>query len=299
MTFNYKEIWIILAKSFEAAFKWKLWKWLLTGSLGTLIGALTFGEKVLHLEPKRSILFSAITVFFLFSIRFFLIFFKESLKYFHQIYVNSVYGEAIIILKDNFATTHYYRKSPGHNDEEFMKSMMLFCNGLKEIYDKILKSDTSVSIKVPIRDISVREHTTLMNLTRDTKHISRDTQQYKEIKHTIIGNTPFSYCFSKVVNNSKDKAYINNKVNETENYNNTSRECYQNGKLPYNSELVYPIVSIINESKTNSICHGFICIDTIKSNAFKSKYDIAILEGVADGIYDLISERNNSINNQN
>ena len=298
MTFNYKEIWTILAKSFETSFNWKLWKWLLTGSLGTFISALTLGERIFHLEPKRSLVFATISIVCLFLIRFILIFFKESLKYFHQVYVNSVYGEAII-LKENFATTHYYRKSPGHNDEEFMKSMILFCNGLKEIYDRILKSETCVSIKVPIRDISVREHTTLMNLTRDTKHHSRDTQKYKNIKHTIIGNTSFSYCFSKVVNNSKEKAYINNKVNETENYNNTSRECYDNGILPYNSELVYPIVPLLNESKNNSICHGFICIDSIKQNAFRSKYDVAILEGVADGIYDLISERNNSINNQN
>jgi|JI7StandDraft_1071085.scaffolds.fasta_scaffold20616_4 hypothetical protein len=297
MTFNYKEIWTILAKSFEGSFKWKLWKWLLTGSIGALIGTLTFGEKIFHLDTQKSVLYACAFLAILFILRFVLIFIKESLKYFHQVYVNSVYGDAIIILKENFASTHYYRKSPGHNDDEFMKSMMLFCNGLKEIYDKILKSETSVSIKVPIRDTGVKEQTTLMNLTRDAKHISRDTQQYKDLKHTIIGNTPFSYCLSKVVNNSKEKAYINNKVNETENYNNTSRECYGDGKLPYNSELVYPIVPIINESKTNSICHGFICIDSVKQDAFKSKYDVAILEGVADGIYDLISERNNSINN--
>lgn len=299
MTFNYQKIWTLLAKSFGDSFKWKFWKWFLTGSLGTLVGALTLGEKVFHLEPKRSILFAVIFIVSLYIIRFILIFIKESLKYFHQVYVNSVYGDAIIILKDNFASTHYYRKSPGHNDDEFMKSMMLFCNGLKDIYDKILKSETSVSIKVPIRDMSVQEHTTLMNLTRDAKHVSRDTTIYRGIKHTIIGNTPFSYCFSKVVNNSKEKVYINNNVNKTENYNNTSRECYDNGILPYNSELVYPIVPIINQSKSNSICHGFICIDSIKQNAFKSKYDIAIIEGVADGIYDLISERNSSINKNN
>jgi hypothetical protein len=299
MTFNNREIWIILTKSFEASFKWKLWKWLLTGSLGTLIGTMTLGEKIFHLEPRRSIVFALISIACLFLIRFILIFFKESLKYFHQVYVNSVYGDAIIILKENFATTHYYRKSLEQNDEEFIKYMILFCNGLKEIYDKILKSETCVSIKVPIRDMGVQEHTTLMNLTRDVKHNSRDTQQYKDIKHTIIGNTSFSYCFSEVINNSKEKAYINNNVNKTENYNNTSRECYNNGILPYNSELVYPIVPILNESKNNSICHGFICIDSEKQNAFKSKYDVAILEGVADGIYDLISERNNSINNHN
>jgi hypothetical protein len=299
MTFNYKEIWTILGKSFKGSIKWRIWKWFITGSIGAFLGTLTVGEKLFHLDTKRSAFFGLLFLAILFILRFLLIFVKESLKYFHQVYVNSVYGEAIIILKDSFASTHFYRKTPGHNDEEFMKSMMLFCNSLKEIYDKIIKAETSVSIKVPIRDTGVQEQTILMNLTRDTKHFSRDTEKYKSIKHTIIGNTPFAYCFNKVINNASNKVYINNKVNETENYNNTSIDCYEDGKLPYNSELVFPIVPILNESKHNFICHGFICVDTIKKEAFKSKYDSAIIEGVADGIYDLISERNKSINHQN
>ena len=299
MTFNTKEIWTILGKSLQGSIKWKIWKWFVTGSIGALVGTLTIGERFFNIEPKRSVIFGIVFLVILFTLRFLLIFLKESLKYFHQVYVNSIYGDAIIILKESFASTHFYRKKPGHNDEEFIKSMILFCDNLKEIYDKIIKSNTSVSIKVPIRDTDVQEQTILMNLTRDTKHFSRDTEKYKSIKHTIIGNTPFTYCLNNVINNASNKAYINNNVNETENYNNTSIECYSDGKLPYNSELVFPIVPIINESKKNFICHGFICIDTIKIDAFKSKYDIAIIEGVADGIYDLISERNKFINHQN
>jgi hypothetical protein len=298
MTFNYKEIGNILSRSLQSSINWKIWKWFITGSIGAFVGTLSIGEKFFHLDTNRSALFGTLFLIILFLLRFILIFFKECLKYLHQVYVNSIYGDAIIILKESFAHTHYYRKNPGHNDEEFMKSMMLFCDNLKTIYDKIIKAETSISIKVPIRDRDVQEQTILMNLTRDTEHFARDTEKYKSIKHTIIGNTAFTYCLNNVVRNSANKAYINNNVNETENYNNTSIECYTDKKLPYNSELVFPITPIKNESKTNFICHGFICIDTLKKDAFNSKYNIAIIEGVADGIYDLISERNKSINHQ-
>lgn len=297
MNFNYKEINNIIKRSFLGAFQWKLWKWLLTGSIGAVISLLTIGEKFFHLETKKSIIYACVAILILFILRFSLIFIKECLKYFHEVYTNSIYGDAIIILKESFATAHYYRKTPGHNDQEFMKSMITFCNNLKEIYDKITKSDCSVSIKVPLKDNSINEHSILMNLTRDVEHNTRDTSQYNEIKHTIIGNTAFSYCINKVIKNSKNKAYINNNINETLNYENTSKECYKNEVLPYNSELVYPIVPAINVDNKLFYCHGFICIDSDKKNAFDSPYVVGIIEGVADGIYDIISERN-SINTQ-
>jgi len=298
MTFNYKEIYNILGKSLTDAFRWKIWKWFLTGSIGATISTLTIGEKIFHLNTNKSIIYGIVAIIILFILRFLLIFMKESLKYFHEVYTNSIYGDTIIILKESFATAHYYRKTPGHDDKEFMNSMIVFCNSLKEIYDKITKSDCSVSIKVPLKDDSINEHSILMNLTRDVKHNNRDTEKYSKIKHTIIGNTPFSYCINKVIKNARNKAYINNNINETTNYDNTSKECYDNEVLPYHSELVYPIIPAINVDNKNYYCHGFICIDSNKKDAFKTPYDIAIIEGVADGIYDIISERN-KLNIQN
>jgi hypothetical protein len=296
MSFNYDKIFEILVSSIMQSFRWTIWKWLVTGSIGALIGTLTFGEKIFKLSAYNSILYGLIGLLILYIIRFILIFIKESLKYYHEVYRNSKYGDAIVILKDSFALTHYYRKTPGHNDKEFMKAMMSFCNNLREIFKNILNDECSVSIKVPLKDLSVKEHSILSNLTRDISHNSRDTEKYKLVKHTLIGNTAFTYVFNKVISNSKEKYYINNKVNNTENYINTSKECYENGVLPYNSELVIPIVPIFNESPQHYDCLGFICVDTAKKGAFASKYDIAIMEGVADGIYDLISIRNNSIN---
>lgn len=291
MTFNYREIFSIAGTSFLMAFKWKFWKWLLVGSVGSLLGLLKIGKDFFELTPKDSAAFGVIAIIILFVIRFILIFINQTLKYFHEVYKNSTYGDAIVLLKDSFASAHHYRKSPGHRDEEFMKLMILLCNNLKTAFDKILKTECSVSIKVPLSDSKVDEKTILMNLTRDHKNGKRDTKTYTNIKHTLIGNTAFSSAFNKVIKNSKDKYYMNNSIHTAQNYDNTSKECYEDGVLPYKSELVYPIIPI-KDSIGNIDCHGFICVDCQIENAFTGKYDVAILEGVADGIYDIISARN-------
>lgn len=206
----------------------------------------------------------------------------------------SIYGDAIILLKDSFAYAHLYRKTAGHQDEEFMRAMIKFCENLKKIFDKKTRSKCSVSIKVPIKTNIVVEGTSLENLCRDPEnHRTRDTVVYSKTNHTIIGNTAFQKSLNNVLKNNSKKYYINNSISKLgDNYDNTSRDCYADGKLPYDSELVYPIVPIFNLDEQNIECCGFLCIDCVHPNSFDEYYDVAIIQGVADGIYDLISQRN-------
>ena len=207
-------------------------------------------------------------------------------------YKNSIYGDTIIILKDIFSHIHNYRNSNEHDDVEFMKSIINICNGLQLVFNNLTKSNCSVSIKIPVKDSKIDEKSSLKNLTRDQKNSFRDTKKYEELKHTIIGNTAFTNTFNKVLNNSKNKYYLNNNISKDQNYNNTSRDCYPDGMLPYKSEIVFPIVPILSREKGNYDCQGFICIDSDTENAFGNKYQIAIIEGIADGIYDLFLLKN-------
>jgi hypothetical protein len=278
--------------SLKGAFNWSLWKWLVTGSAGILLSVLQIGKNFFSLDAKQSAIYAVGALLLLYLARFFLLFIVNALKYYHEVYHNSAYGEAIIILKDSFAQAHAYRKTGGYQDKEFITTMLLFCNNLKIIYDKLTKSSCSVSIKVPIEDNKVDEKTVFMNLTRDTSHKNRDTKEYSETKHTLIGNTAFSFAFNRVMQGQREKHYINNDVKGSKNYENTSKSCSPNGVLLYSSELVHPIVPIISQSSKNFDCLGFICIDCEQTNAFESKYMIGIIEGVADGLYDIISQRN-------
>jgi len=217
----------------------------------------------------------------------------NSFKYLYSIYKESVYGDAILSLKESFGKVHYYRKTPGFQNDEFMDTMINFCNTLKEIFDKITKSNCSVSIKVPTQS-HVDEKTVLVNLCRDsTNYNLRNTSEYNSTNHTIIGNTCFTKTLNEVLRKSDKRYYRNNNIPSSTDYENTSRGCFQNNSdLPYKSEFVHAIVPVINTDNQNIICHGFLCVDSDVLNAFDEKYSAAIIEGVADGIYDIINERN-------
>ncbi|OUL60050.1 hypothetical protein [Flavobacterium sp. AJR] len=289
MTFNYSEIGNILKISIGLTFKWTGWKFFFS-SIGSVGAVLLIGKVYFYLELKTSIILGIIILFVIFLGRFFLIFLKESFKYFHEVYKNSIYGDAIILLNECFASLNEYRKKNTHDDEEFMKAMILLCNNLKVIFTAIAKQECAVSIKVPIANTWNNE-TLIVNLVRDSDHSSRDTKEYMEAQHTLLGNTAFTFCLHKVSSNKDSKAFINNNVNNSKNYDNTSMPLHKDQKLPYNSELVYPIVPINIDYKEHS-CLGFICIDSPNENAFDAKYEVAIVKGVADGIYDIINARN-------
>ncbi|MDI9363565.1 MAG: hypothetical protein QM541_01345 [Flavobacterium sp.] len=302
MTLYNADVLKIAGASIKDSLKWTGWKWLVTGSIGALINVFKAGKDFFKVDNIwLSALYGLIGLVLIFLIRFFFVFCVNFLKYYHDKYRNTHYGDAIILLKDTFAQVHAYRKKQdnGHQDEDFMRTMLLFCNNLKEIFDNTTKSACSISIKVPLGDNTVHEKTVLVNLTRDVSHQERDTQKYIDIQHTILGNTAFSYSLNKVMTNDSKKFYVNNNINESENYINTSKTCYKDGKLPYNSELVFPIVPLVQINHKNYDCCGFICVDSEKKNTFTSKYEIAIVEGVADGIYDIIYERNKFKNRNN
>lgn len=297
MKFNYQKIFSIFFTSLKLAFKWSPLKWISTGGIAVLVSLVVpIGKEYFEWDSILAISYCIIGLLMFLTLRLFIIFFKEVLKYYHEVYQNSIYGEAIILLKDSFGEAHYYRKTPGYDEESFMKSMMVLCNNLKTIFDSTTKSNCSVSIKVPVSDDVISPSTELKNLTRDVSCKSRDTDDYNDKKHTIIGNTAFSNCLNKVITNKTERFYVNNNVNNQDNYENTSKDCYENGILPYNSELVYPITPLKSVDNTDFNCHGFICIDSQNENAFENRYGPAILEGVADGIYDIILELNQQMN---
>jgi len=280
----------IFVKSLVKTLKWTFWKYFFSSISTTSLTFLYY--KTLYNKEIGWISALEIgvgTICAIFILRLLAIFILDLARYLYTMSKNSTYGDAIILLNVCFAAMHKYRKSKGHDDKEFVAAMVLLCNSLKEIYDKSSKSSCSVSIKVPVANNKVNAETLILNLIRDSAHRERDTKEYMETEHTLLGNTAFSYCLSQVSSNLDTKYYRNNHVNTSENYQNTSKICHKDGLLPYHSELVMPITPY---GKGENICLGFICIDSDKENAFNSKYESAILEGVADGIFDIISVRN-------
>lgn len=288
---NYKGLFEILWKSTKDTFKGVGWKFF-AGSAGALVATFSFGKNFFNTTIFISLVIGSCFFVFLFLIRFILFLIKNSFIYIHKLYRESKYGEAIIILKDAFSKIHFYRNDKKQDDILFMKTMIGLCDSLREIFMKKNMCECSVSIKVPIKG-ELAGDTSVTNLCRDSIHSKkRDTANYKAIDHTILGNTAFTKVLNKTLNpDTKNNAYINNNISGTPDYDNSSAALYPDRKLPYESEIVVPIIPIERERGQEFKALGFLCVDCEERNKFDEKYDVALIEGVADGIYDVLLTR--------
>lgn len=273
-----------------------MWTWCLS-SFGALVTILLLGRNFFDMDINKSILLGCASLFVIWILRFLYLLGEATIKYCHNTFIDSIWGDAIVELKNAYSEIHSLRKQEDISDTEFITVMVKLCDTLKKIFDKKTKANCCVSIKVPISSGDNLETLELYNLCRDSSHKSksRDTEVYKQIKHRIIGNTAYSIIVNKILRgNQKHLAYVNNNIAESSDYENTSKEAYQDGIFPYNSELVYPIVPIKGNQTNHRALKGFICIDCNESNKFdENRYDIPLVQGVADGIYDLFTRRNN------
>lgn len=286
----------MIKKAFYRALHSNLWKFL-AGNFSTALAFFLAGKNYLSFNNTESFLLGIIVFISIFFARFIYFFLIEVVVYIHNTYVDSIWGKAIIDLKDAYAVMHYLRKQETIDDKIFMNSMVVFCDILKGIFDRKTKANCCVSIKVPAGQFSSIEAWELTNLCRDTAHKNRDTNEYETTKHTVIGNTPFSVIVSKLLDTKhEEKAYyLNNDIQGTKDYRNTSVGVYHDG-LPYQSELVYAIIPIKSDDKHRHELLGFLCIDCNKKDAFdENRYDLPMVEGIVDGIYDIILLRNKTI----
>lgn len=279
----------------ESTTQWKLWKFIIPTDIIGIFAFLSLGEDFFGLSQTKSVIWGCVIIIGIWFIRFLFLSCKYLIKYWHNIYVDSIWGDAIIKLKDAYSEINYLRKQEDISNEDFIGVMITFCDTLKKIFDKKTNANCCVSIKVPISVGESLESLELRNLCRDSSHRNRDTDQYRSIRHRIIGNTAYSLIVDNILKgNQKRLAYINNDIPNSSNYINTSIECYTDGILPYSSELVYPIVPIKGNETNQKDLKGFICIDCNKPNKFdENRYDIPMVQCIADGIYDIFAQRNN------
>lgn len=266
----------------------------LFGSFGSSVTIFTLGITVFKVPLYQSIFYGFLFLIVLFFLRFCYYLFKNLVHYFHNTYIDSIWGKAIIELKDAYSEMHYLRKQDKIEDDDFMRALKIFCQTLKTIFDRKTKGNCCVSVKVPAGVFTSLQTWELRNLCRDDEHKNRDTQDYQNTSHTVIGNTPYIVIVNKLLDTKRrfKPYYINNDIENSKDYMNTSEQLYPNG-LPYKSELVYAIVPVKSDEEPRYDLAGFLCIDCDKKNVFDEwRYDIPMVEGVVDGIYDIIKRRN-------
>lgn len=267
-----------------------LFRWF-GGGVGGVVTIFLLGKNFFDLSPLDSAILGAGVFLGIVLIRLFYLVFVE-------VFVDSIYGNAIIQLKDAYAEINRLKRINTGDKKEIMEAITTMCNLLKVVFDKKTRSECSISIKVPILDCPISPDSELKNICRDYKHkLIRDTDIYKSQKHTVIGNTAFQVIVSNVLKSERAQFfYLNNNIKKTKHYHNTSKPAYPDGKLPYKSELVFPIIPLLplNTKATEEKIQiwGFLCIDSNRKNSFNNRYDVAIVEGVADVIFDVIMKVN-------
>lgn len=221
-----------------------------------------------------------------------------------QLEDRNIWGEAIKSLKTAYSHIHYMRKEEPFLDEKFMNGMIDFCDVIHEFYNKKTNAQCCVSIKVPVRKVELDDAEQLsalsfVNLCRDSHHPMRDNDKYRKQNHTVLGNTAYNVVINNILkdyrNNPQGKkiiGYVNNDITNDANYKTTSP--YDEGKIPYKSEVVFPLIPILSSESKKYVLVGFICIDCDERDKFKDiqNYEAPMIEGIADGLYDIICTRN-------
>lgn len=309
------------------AFKWST-KWYL-GSFSTAIATFFFFEKYLKFTLFRSIRYGVALFLLSFLIKAIYQYVKyiDSLE--HKIQnqdetinlLNSkkekkkllsnpnFYGEAIIILKDVFSKFHYLRKQDLIDKKEMVTSLIFLCNNIKDLFEKRFKHNYSVCIKIIGPDVdldNITGYAQITTLCRDEKSYKRRSQP-QVVNHNIFDNTCFNEIFHNIDDHNKSH-YINNDLTEDRYYKNSSSKVYgeipedcstteerrKNWTLPYRSELVVPIAPIdLKNAERKKQFLGYLCVDCNEEDAFHIKYDIGMLKGIADGIFDIIQHTYN------
>jgi hypothetical protein len=276
-------------------FSGKLWKWL-TGSLGAAVALFFIGKNGFGLSVFKSILLGICLLAIVFITNFIYYLFTN-------IHRKNAYAEAIVFLKEGFAGINKLKRENSNDSEEIMRTMVALCNNIKSVFDKLTKVDCSVSIKIPKINQPISGDAVVENICRDFNHyLVRNTDAYKKQEHRVSGNTAYQVILNSVLNGDRSRFfYLNNNVPKTKDYQTTSRAAYPNGVLPYKSELVYPILPIhppqvdaTQNSKPKYEIWGFLCIDCNDVNKFNERYHVPLIEGVADGVFDVIMRINKS-----
>lgn len=167
------------------------------------------------------------------------------------------------------------------------------CNRLRDCMDRLTESRCCVSVKLieghddgdyvmTFQDLNKQK---VRNIARDNNHRSRDTDNYKNTEHFISANTAFFTITSKIQKGQKT-FYRNNYVKKDTDYQTSSP--YENGEVPYESELVFAIIKKLDNGQIN--VKGFLCVDSDTENAFKKDALILdLMETVADSLFWIIT----------
>ncbi len=214
------------------------------------------------------------------------------------------YVLAFNILNQGFAELHELERS--ESPEPLIKFNYLekFSDALAQTFSHITNAQCSVCIKV-LSEYNNRLE--VWTLVRDSvSNNSRPLQKKdkaKNLHHWVDANTDFItiiqnmasakkpyFCCNNLLwlNGYKNTRIADNSKQVSNNFTVSQFHKMRTWPLPYRSSFVVPIIPGYFNSNRYGKLAGFLCIDSQQTGIFKEKYDLSIIQGVADGLYNVL-----------
>lgn len=207
------------------------------------------------------------------------------------------YAQTLALLSDGFSGLHKLYRKDG-DIQGTIRACEKLCTNLADTYSLITGTNCNVSIKILTWDED-DGNTKLKALTFARSHDPKRNPKENPTKHWLDKNTDFLEIFNQI-DTPSSQYFFSNSLPFRFGYQNTSFQVYGGEpdnnvflrlwrwKLPYKSTIVLPICPVDDQSSNALV--GFICVDSPKLGAFKVDYDVPLLEGVADGLYNTIHD---------
>ncbi|NOX08156.1 MAG: hypothetical protein GXP22_01475 [Gammaproteobacteria bacterium] len=218
---------------------------------------------------------------------------------------NKKYAETIKDMSNGFSAIHALnRRNLSTTTEKYAfthSAIIELCNNLAHTMNVITSARCHVSIKVLILDTDnlFNERYKATTFCRSTDSARGNNDKNENVKHWVEENTDFLAIFEEIENGAAPYFKENN-IPFRYGYKNSSFAAYGQvegsgffsrlflWKPPYKSTMVVPICPYQASNKKELL--GFVCVDSPKRFVFKEDYDLDLLRGVSDGLYNIIKE---------
>lgn len=190
---------------------------------------------------------------------------------------------------------------PERTRTEIMNQLLPLCDSISDAFEKVKGHNVRVSIKVLSMSSGRNKVPTVRTIRRDSRASASSSLEQADSKdHLVSDNSAFDSIYRSIGKSSEGVFYINNQLPFSFNYKNSRLEG--NGPIPmwkfikrhrtwnleYKSTLVVPIYPLLKNQDETPKLMGFLCVDSPNYLVFNEKYDVEILKGIADALYEKI-----------
>jgi len=210
------------------------------------------------------------------------------------------YAQTIDLLGSGFSELHKLNRVKDYDYQKAITACDKLLSSLATAITMVSGTTCCATIKILVTnetESSDPDNFKLSTLTFSRSSLQRKTED-KKVNHWIHQNTDFLEIL-KNIDKRKGISFFRNWLPFSFGYQNTSFQIYGTPSenvflryfrwpLPYKSTIVVPICPCDSQNTKNLV--GFLCVDSGKLGAFRKNYDVQLIQGVADGLYNVINK---------